>query len=146
MWAENMRCMSDNCVTTCEASDWLLPVLHRSHWSVPVKTADKSWVSLTPLNFLSFEEITSFSRCILLNEVANRQAFILTISKPFSTNVETVSSRVGIAPIALLLLLLFGMVSSVVEHPESGLFDQVPAGRLSQVIMKWDYKAWNIQL
>jgi hypothetical protein len=79
--------------------------------------------------------MTSFSRGKLLNEVASRKAFILTISKPFSTNAETVSSRAGIAPIVVLLLLL-GVVSSVVEHPESGPFHQVPVGRLSQVITK----------
>lgn len=71
----------------------------------------------------------------------------LSISKPCSTDVETVSSRAVIAPIVtVLLLLLFGVVSGVVEHPESGFFDQLTVGRLSQVLMKWMYKAGNILL
>jgi hypothetical protein len=74
--------------------------------------------------------------------VASRQAVFLSISKPYSNNIETVSSRAVMAQIVavllllLLLLLLFGVVSGVVEHPESGFFDQVPVGRLSQVLMK----------
>jgi len=38
------------------------------------------------------------------------------------------------------------VVSGIVEHPESGFFDQVPVGMLSQVLMKWVHKAGNILL
>ena len=74
--------------------------------------------------------------------MASRQTVFLSISKPYSTNVENVSSRAVIAPIVTVLLLLlllisFGVVvSGVVEHPESGFFDQVTVGRLGQVLMK----------
>lgn len=99
------------------------------------------------LKFLSIEETISFWRGVLLHEVASRQTVFLSISKPYSTNVENVSSRAVIAPIVTVLLLLlllisFGVVvSGVVEHPESGFFDQVTVGRLGQVLMKWVYKA-----
>ena len=59
-----------------------------------------------PLNFLSIEEMISFWRGILLHEVANQQAVFLSVSKPYSTNVETVSSRAVIAPIVAVFIIV----------------------------------------